>query len=153
MDLTIVLLIIAIGVLLVLVEIFLIPGVGVVGFVAAALLITGIYFAYTINSFTGHLVFGGTVLISLLLLIYSLRAKTWERLSVKGEISSRVNEINVTEIKTGDEGKTIARPMGKAEINGNIYEVSSNEGIVDPDTTVYVYKIDGNKIIVKPKTT
>ena len=41
--------------------------------------------------------------------------------------------------------------MGKALINGEFYEVSTDGDFVDPKTEILVLKIEYNKIIVKRK--
>jgi len=41
--------------------------------------------------------------------------------------------------------------MGKATINGHDVEVTALDELVDPQTTVVVVKVEGSKIIVKPK--
>ncbi len=41
--------------------------------------------------------------------------------------------------------------MGKAQINGEFYEVSTNGDFIDQQTDIVVEKIEYNKIIVKRK--
>ena len=57
------------------------------------------------------------------------------------------------QVKPGDEGMTISRltPMGKARFNDRIYEVKSTGEYVDQKTEIVAIRMEGSKIIVKPK--
>ena len=150
MTLTTIILIILLGIILLLLEIFVIPGVGITAVIGIALLGIGIYFGYKINSNTGHLIFAGTFLVSVALFTLSLRAKTWDRVSLKSEIEGKVNLVDV-EIKAGDKGKTVSRlaPMGKVIINGQFAEAASLGDYINENSEIEVIKVEGNKIFVK----
>jgi membrane-bound ClpP family serine protease len=146
---------IVIGLLCLVLEILVIPGTGVAGIIGFALLAIGIWQAYAVYGPTaGHLTVGGTIVLTLVTLILSLRAKTWRRIMLDSKIDSRVNIIDDQKLKVGDSGKTISRlvPAGKAFINGEFYEVRTTGEFLDPETLVEVEKIESNKIFVKPKT-
>ena len=60
--------------------------------------------------------------------VLSLRAKTWQRFSLRQEIRSSSTPVAPSELlKTGDRGITLSRlaPMGKVEIGGRIYEAKT----------------------------
>jgi membrane-bound ClpP family serine protease len=143
-----------IGLIFLALEILVIPGVGIAGIVGFILIAVGVWQAYAGHgSVAGHLVLGGTLLLTVLTLVLSLRGKTWRRLALSTSIDSRVNVIDGSKIKTGDTGKTVSRlaPMGKALINDEFYEVSTNGDFIDQQTEIIVIKIEFNKIIVKRK--
>jgi membrane-bound ClpP family serine protease len=145
---------IIIGLLFLALEILVIPGVGVAGIVGFVLIVIGVWQAYDGHgAIAGHLVLGTTMVLTVLTLVLSLRGKTWRRLSLSTSIDSRVNVIDRTKIKPGDSGKTVSRlaPMGKALINDEFYEVSTNGDFIDQQTEIEVIKIEFNKIIVKRK--
>jgi len=145
---------ILIGMAFLLLEILVIPGTGVAGIIGFIVIGIGVWQAYTYyGAFTGHWVLAGTIAGTVLVLAYSLRAKTWRRIALKSEIGSRVNLINEDKLKTGDEGKSISRlaPGGKALIKGEYVEVRTMGEFIDQDEEIIIEKIEDHKIFVKPK--
>jgi membrane-bound ClpP family serine protease len=145
---------IIIGLLFLVLEILVIPGVGVAGVIGFILIAIGVWQAYVgYGVITGHIVLSGTFVLTVLTLMISLRSKTWKKLQLAAEIDSRVNVIDSDKIKEGDTGKTISRlaPMGKAIINDEFYEVRTDGSFIDQNIEIVVVKIDRNKIFVKQK--
>lgn len=145
---------IIIGLIFLALEILVIPGVGIAGVVGFILIAIGIWQAYAGHGMlAGHLVLAGTLVLTVITLVLSLRSKTWRKLALSTAIDSKVNVIDNELIKTGDTGKTVSRlaPMGKALINGEFYEVSTNGDFIDQQTDIVVEKIEFSKIIVKRK--
>ncbi|PCJ79809.1 MAG: hypothetical protein COA57_15370 [Flavobacteriales bacterium] len=153
MTLTGIILIIVIGIIFVLIEILVIPGVGVVGIIGVILMAVGVYFAYKIDAMSGHITLAGSMLVSSGLLALSLRAKTWEKISLKEELTGKVNTLDENSVKAGDIGIASSRlaPIGKAMINGHYFEVKSYVGFIDESTEIVVLKVEGKNIIVKAK--
>jgi membrane-bound ClpP family serine protease len=145
---------IIIGLIFLALEILVIPGVGIAGIIGFILIAVGVWQTYAGHGMlAGHLVLAGTFTLTILTLVLSLRGKTWRRLALSTSIDSKVNLIDEENVKPGDSGKTVSRlaPMGKALINGEFYEVSTNGDFIDQQTDIVVLKIDHNKIIVKRK--
>ncbi|MCU0370342.1 MAG: hypothetical protein MUC31_02915 [Bacteroidales bacterium] len=145
---------IIIGLIFLALEILVIPGVGIAGIIGFILIAVGIWQSYAGHGMVaGHLVLAGTFLLTVLTLVLSLRGRTWRRLALSTSIDSKVNVIDEEKIRPGDTGKTVSRlaPMGKAQINGEFYEVSTNGDFIDQQTEIIVVKIEFNKIIVKRK--
>jgi membrane-bound ClpP family serine protease len=145
---------IIIGLIFLALEILVIPGVGIAGIIGFILIAVGVWQTYAGHGMmAGHLVLAGTFVLTVLTLVLSLRGKTWRRLALSTSIDSKVNTIDEENLKPGDTGKTVSRlaPMGKALINGEFYEVSTNGDFIDQQTDIIVLKIDHNKIIVKRK--
>jgi membrane-bound ClpP family serine protease len=140
------------GLVLLVLEVLVIPGVGVVGFFGFALIVISLY-----GAFSGHGITAGvittiaTFFSSVLVVWFSLRSKTWKKLSLNTDLTSKVNTIEEDEIHVGDKGITIGRiaPMGKAMVNGKYFEVKSGGAYIDPDRSIQVARIDGNQIYVK----
>ena len=153
MTLTGILMIIILGLIFMLVEVLVIPGIGVVGIIGGLLMCVGVYFAYEIDSVTGHITLGSTALVSVGVLVLSLRSKTWDRIMLKKEVKSRVNVIEEGSIKVGDVGVAITRlnPIGNARINGLLVEVKSFSSFIDEKTELAVTKVEGGSITVKSK--
>ncbi|MBW6459410.1 MAG: hypothetical protein K0B08_02450 [Bacteroidales bacterium] len=145
---------ILIGLLFLVLEILVIPGAGFAGIVGFILITIGVWQSYAVyGAMTGHLVLGGTFLLTIVTLALSLRGGTWRKLMLSTEIDSKVNLVDSEKIKVGDTGKTISRlaPMGKALINGEFYEVRTDGEFIDQHTDIVVEKIEVNKINVKRK--
>jgi len=146
---------IVIGLLFLVLEILVIPGVGIAGVIGFILIAVGVWQAYAGHGMVaGHLTLGGTVVLSVLTLVFSIRSKTWKRIALSTSIDSKVNVIDKDKIRPGDIGRTVSRlaPMGKAMINGELYEVSTNGDFIDQQTEIEVVNIEYNKIIVKRKS-
>ena len=151
MDLVFILLIMIGGIGLLILELLAIPGTTIAGLCGVGLLVYGIY-----EVFMGYGTFWGVVailialVISIALLAYSLRTKTWKRFSLNKEIDSKVNVIE-NDIHVGDCGVAITRlaPMGMAEINSQRIEVYTSTSYVEPGTALVVEAVEGNKARVR----
>jgi membrane-bound ClpP family serine protease len=149
-----VILLILLGILLFLIEFLLIPGITIAWVGGAVMTISGVYLAFVkFGTQTGVLALVFTLVASLVLFAFSLRAKTWKRAMLNTNIESNVSdEMGLEHIHEGDKGETIGRlaPMGMVRVNGRSYEAKSMAGYVDPRTNIEVIKINGSQIIVKP---
>ncbi len=145
---------ILIGLMFLVLEILVIPGVGIAGLIGFVLIAIGIWQTYAVyGAESGHYALAGTIVLTILTLVLSLRSKTWGKVMLKTEIDGKVNVIDELRIHPGDEGKAVSRlvPAGKALIKGEFYEVRTNGTFLDQDTLIVVEKIEENKIIVKQK--
>ncbi len=152
MTLTIVILLLLVSIALILVEIFLIPGVGIPVIAGLVLLGVTLFSAYSIDTTTGHITLAASLVVSAGLIALAFRSKTWSKMSVKDEIRSKVI-IDTTQLEIGQEGKTQTRlnPIGNVLFNDQQLEARSNGEFIDDHTKVEIVNIEGNKITVKPK--
>lgn len=152
-ELITVIILVFIGVALIIVEVLFIPGttvVGILGFLFAA---GGIYLAYqNLGNQAGHLILGITAVVTIISVIISFKSGVWNKFALKGAINSRVNEGIKTGLSEGDIGKTTSalRPIGKAEFNEKIFEVTTLSAYLAADIKIKIIKIERNKIIVEP---
>lgn len=154
MSLSVAILLIILGLILLLLEILVIPGI-VVGILGVCLSLAGIASVYINQGVaTGHLVLAGTVIVSIAMLYFAFRSGTWKKVSLNTSLEGKVNTFNTNNISVGDTGIAISRlaPSGKAMINNNQYEVHSMEGFVAEESEIVVVKIKDNKIIIKSKS-
>ena len=99
---------IVIGLVLILTEIMLIPGVGVAGILGFLSVGGACYFAFCEYGTTvGIIVLASNALVLLLLLIYVLRAKTWKKFTLNTNIDSKA--VSTENIITND--KIIVKPL------------------------------------------
>lgn len=145
---------ILLGILLFVIEFLLVPGITVAGIAGLVLTVLGVYKAFTdYGTNTGVWFLIGTILISLIVIVFSLRARTWKRLMLKTNIEGTVDSnITAEQIKVGDKGVTMTRlaPMGKINVNDIVREAKSVEGYIDEHSPVEVVSIKGTSISVKP---
>lgn len=154
MTWTAIIFLIVIGVIALVLEIVVIPGFGVVGILGLASIAFGIFEAYSqYGSIAGNITLISTIFVIIVLVVISLRTKTWKKLMLNTNIDSKVNEIDESNVFVGGEGITTSRlaPSGKARINNELYEVSTQGVFVNENTEIIVVKVIKNKIIVKPK--
>jgi membrane-bound ClpP family serine protease len=156
MSVFLVALIIFTGLVLLILEIFVIPGFGVAGIGGIVLLGLGIYFTYqNFGSTIGHLTIAGTVVLFGLLIYISTRTNTWKRMALHTSIDSTIETVEEGRIQVGDVGLSVSRlnPMGKARINDEIIEARCPGHFVDENSPVEVVKVFKTHVIVKPKLT
>jgi len=155
MTWVVILALILVGFIFLLLEILVVPGTTVIGFIGVAMMAFGIYSTYAYyGSAAGTYTLAGTLIFSVVALTMAFKSNSWKIAMLDSKIDSKVNLVDLDKVKPGDEGITITRlnPMGKALINDEYYEVTSKDNLIDPETKIVIWKVDGNKIIVKSKT-
>lgn len=143
---------IVIGMVLILTEIMLIPGVGVAGILGFLSVGGACYLAFCeYGTLTGIIVLASNAVVLILLLIYVLRAKTWKKFTLTTNIDSKAVSTEET-IAVGDVVRTVTRlsPMGAVRFNNKVVEVKALEGMIDSGVDVEVVLIEDNKIYVSP---
>lgn len=152
----VVILVIALGVALIFIEAFLLPGTGIVGVLGGAALAGGVYLVYDHYGRTEGTI---TLLVSLGLVVFMIvvgfRRISDLKWSDASAIDGRMNVIELDLVKVGDVGKAFGalRPNGKALINGKRFEVYSLGEFIDKDTEIIVTKVTEDKIFVKALNT
>ncbi|HHL52003.1 MAG TPA: hypothetical protein ENJ39_01400 [Flammeovirgaceae bacterium] len=146
---------ILLGLALLVVELIFIPGTTVVGILGFLFVIGGLILTFqNYGSSVGWAVTGGTALFSAGVFVYAFRSGAWSRFSLKGSISSKVNEDKSIDLQPGDEGiaRSALRPIGKGEFAGREYEVRSLGNLVKAGTRIAVLKVDNKNrtIFVEP---
>jgi len=149
-----IILLILLGVLLFLVEFFIIPGVTIAGIGGVVLFGLAVFIAYRSHgTAVGNYTLLATLLVSIAAFVIALRARTWKRFMLKTNIDSKV-EVGLEDqkVKPGDRGETVTRlaPIGMVRVNDKTIEGKSIGGFLDPNTKVEVVKVLGTQIIVKP---
>ncbi|NLZ73413.1 MAG: nodulation efficiency protein D (NfeD) [Bacteroidales bacterium] len=152
MEILTILILIGIAILLLLVEIFLIPGISVAGLGALACSLYAIYYAFVNLGTLGGLV---TLIVTLiaggLTFRAFMRSKTLDKLSLKKNIDSKIDKKEGLNIKVGDVGISTTRLAlyGTALFNEKTIEVKSTEGFIDEKTPIEIVSITNDTILVK----
>lgn len=135
---------------LLLVEIFLIPGVGLVGIFAGILFSgAGLYLIWS-GQFWLAVIFA---VLSILLFLLGFYILSQRKVISKIELDKNIDEVAVKlpeGVEIGDRGKALSRLAlgGKVEVNGKIFEATSESGLVDEQSPIYVSRVEKDKIFV-----
>lgn len=141
------------GIVLIVLEILIVPGM-VVGFLGLIFILLGIAGTWNEYGSTAGIVVGLiSALITFLAIWSALRTGFWKHFSLKDRIESKVNEIDKSLVKPGDLGHAVSslRPMGTVRINGERFEASCETGMIPPNYPVEVLHVESNKLIVKAR--
>jgi membrane-bound ClpP family serine protease len=148
--------IILVGLLLVFLEIFFIPGTTLFGILGGVAMLIGVVLMYSYYGKTyGNMTLGISSVAVLLAIVVGFRVIESNKLAMKAEITGKVNELEASAFKVGDKGITLTelRPNGKANFSGNKTEVFSNGDYIARDTEVEISKITRDKIFIQPLKT
>ncbi|HZK40355.1 MAG TPA: NfeD family protein [Atribacterota bacterium] len=146
-----------IGLLLLLAEIFFIPGFGLAGIGGIAAILTSIFltFGNIVQATYSILIALGVSIIGLLLLIkYIPSTRTWRKFVLsteqKKELGYTVGTKDLTRLN-GKEGIAITplRPSGIVEVNGKKLNALTQGEYVDSNTRIKIISVEGNKIVVE----
>lgn len=151
MEIVIIIALMLAGLLLFIVEVFLIPGISIAGITSVICLLYANYYAFDELGMTAGVITLAISIVSCIgITIWFMRSKTVDKLSLKKSLDYRYNPLKELDINVGDKGMTITRLalVGNAEINGHIIEVRSADGLIDEKTPIYVERIVENTIIV-----
>lgn len=154
-DIIIVSIVILLGILFLLIEIFLLPGISIAGIAGLVFIVGGIIYAYAyLGTTAGNI----TLLISVLVLtggfLGLLRSKSLRKIALTNDIDSKVDTSDLEKIRPGDQGITLSRlnPIGKVGIKGVVVEGKSANGeLIEEGTQIEVVKVDSSNIVVKRK--
>ncbi len=153
MSIFAIILLILLGIVLLLLEFLVVPGVTVAGIGGVVALVVAVVISYTTHGANvGNYMLLGTLFTMVLVLYIALKTGTWKKVMLNNSVISRV-EYGLSEdtVKVGDTGETVTRlnPIGKVMINEQVYEGKSIEGFINEHTKVEVIKVQTNNIIVK----
>ncbi|MBN2612593.1 MAG: NfeD family protein [Bacteroidales bacterium] len=154
MSIGAIILLLIVGIVLLMLEFLVIPGVTIAGIGGFLCLAGGIFAAYyTHGTATGNIVLLSTIATVVIFTVIGIKSKFWRKVMLESEIKGVVVDVKHDEtFKIGDKGKAITRlaPIGKAMINNKIVEAKSIEGFVDENTEVEIIKVQNTNVVVKP---
>lgn len=151
MTLGLIIFFIAIGLIFLLLEILVTPGV-VLGIIGLGFISFGVFQAYNeYGNTTGNIVLFSVGVITIGVVLFALKSGVWTKMASTGTISSKAKENAVDIVAVGDQGKALSamRPLGTALINGKKVEVSSEGEAIETSSRIEVIRIEQNKIYIK----
>ncbi len=156
METIIVIILLVLGIILFLVELFLIPGISLAGIAGMGFLGGAVIYAYVgIGHTAGHItLISGLILLGISIWIF-VRSKALEKMALYSEIDSKNDPLKNVNVQVGDKGVTVSRlaPMGKVKVNGSVIEAKTNSDFIDPGEEVTVLEVLQTNVLVERKTT
>ena len=153
MNFLIIIFLIILGIVLLLIEVTILPGITVAGVGSFLVLVYSVYLAFTAyGSLVGFLTLAFVLIVSPLLVYYFFKGKAGKSMVLNTVLTGVANEINSEKVKVGDIGVTIGRlaPMGKIKVNDEVVEVRSTGTFVNPGEKVRIIHIEKSMVTVEP---
>lgn len=147
-----IILLVVVGVLFLVAELVLLPGLSVAGFCAMFAYGAAIYIAFTkMGTTAGFIVIAIVIAVSVAAMIISLKAKTWQRFSLKNRIDSTAQQPPQLDVKIRERAVTVTRlaPMGKVMVGNKTFEAKSIDAYIDPRKEVEIVGFENFNVIVK----
>lgn len=141
-----------IGLILILIEVFLIPGTTFVGIVGFLVSLVGVYYAFlSFETGTALWVTAVAALANIAAIWYAFTSNVWQRFSLKDTLKGGAFDGRTLGLAVGMIGRAISdiKPFGKVLFDDQVYEVKSEEGFIEVGREVNIVKIENNKILVK----
>ncbi len=152
LDLFIIIILSLLGIFLLIAEIFIIPGFGVAGIAGFIFMGGSVWYAYDQLGPTGGNITFLIAGIGFLVMVYLfVKSKMVNRMALKKEIKSNIENTIDSSIVAGDEAMTISilNPMGSVLVKGMKIEAKSPEGFIDVNSRVIIEKVEKTKVIVR----
>ena len=140
------------GLVLLLVEILFIPGTTVVGILGFLVSLAGLAYAFLNFDYSLALwITGGALVLNFGAVWYGFSSGVWKKLSLKSTQKGGAFDGRLDGLAVGMAGLAVSdiKPFGKAEIQGEWYEVKSETGFIEVGSAIVISKIEHNKITVK----
>jgi len=153
MTLFAIILLILLGLVLLLIEFAVIPGVTIAGIGGFVLLGVSVYIAFVeYGTGAGFITLTVVLILAPLMIYYFFKSKAGKKMILESNITGKVDALKKDKIAVGDTGKTLGRlaPMGKVKVNGEVVEAQSIGAFIDHNTEIKVLKVASNKLIVEP---
>jgi len=153
LDIAIIAFLMGLAIVLILIEIFLLPGITLAGIGGILFAIGGAIYAYTVSISAGHITLISSAITFGIIFFWMLRSNSFKRVALHTEVDSKLTSSKELGIQPGDEGTTISRlaPIGKARINEITVEAKSEGELIDENTLIVVTRVDSYNVIVTPK--
>ena len=151
MDILITALLVLFATVMLVAEVVFIPGFGFTGILGVLSMIGSVYYAFVmLGSLAGWITLLFCVVICVSLFLWALYGNSLDKVALKKNIESTVNDQDMSLFAVGDRGvaRTRLALIGEALINGRIVEVKSESGFIDEREEIEVTRISGDSIFV-----
>ena len=152
MDILIIASLIIAGLILFIIEVFLLPGINIAGIISAICLLYANYYAFdTMGTLPGCITLAISAIGVIAITVWFMRSKTVDKLSLKKTIDYKPEPLKGLNLKAGDEGVALTRLalIGNAEFDGNIIEVRSTGDFIEEKSRIRVNRIRDGIVLVE----
>ncbi len=154
MNIIIILILLLVAVALLLVELFLIPGLSIAGIGGLLFMGGAVYYAYAyMGSTAGFLTLLSAFVMMAVAITIFIRSKALEKMSLKTDINTKNDPLEGIALKEGDIGVTCSRlaPMGKIRINNHVVEAKVMDDFIDENIEVEIIQVLSTNVLVRRK--
>ena len=151
MDILITSLLVLFATVMMVIEVAFIPGIGFTGVMGVLAMIGSVFYAFLqLGTAAGWITLLVCVLICIALFLWALYGKSLDKMALKKNINSKVNEQDMSLFAVGDRGiaRTRLALIGEALINGQVVEVKSEGGFIDEQQEIEIIRISGESLFV-----
>lgn len=152
MTILAIIVLILLGLLLLLLEFAVVPGVTIAGIGGFLMLAGSVYLAFAqYGTAAGIITLVVVLTASPALIVYFFKSRAGKKMILETNIDSKVETFETDNIHPGDTGITTGRlaPTGKVRINDVTIEAQSTGSFIDHNRQVRVIKVYPGKIIVE----
>jgi len=153
MSILAIILLIILGLVLLLLEFVVLPGITIAGVGGFLLLAGSVFIAFAeLGTVAGFITLAVVLILSPLMVYYFFKSRAGKKMILDSKIDSKIENSTPGNFAVGDKGLTIGRlaPMGKIKINGEVVEAQSSGEYINEQTEIQIVKIHLNKIVVEP---
>ncbi len=151
MDIFITSLLVLFATVMMVIEVAFIPGIGFTGVMGVLAMIGSVFYAFLqLGTAAGWITLLVCVLICIALFLWALYGNSLDKMALKKNINSKVNEQDMSLFAVGDRGiaRTRLALIGEALINGQVVEVKSEGGFIDEQQEIEIIRISGESLFV-----
>lgn len=152
-EITVIVFLIVLAIILLLVEIFLLPGITIAGIGGLLFAVGGLIYAYMVSVAVGNIALISSIVAFGVVFFWLLRSKSFNKVALHTDVDSKLISSRDLGIEPGDEGITLSRlaPIGQAKIKGMNVEAKSQDELIDEGQPIEVVRVEGYNVTVKLK--
>ena len=153
MEILIIIALLIAGLILLLLEVFLFPGISLAGIGATVCLVYANVRAFSeLGTWPGVITLAISIISSILVFVWFMRSKSLDKLALKKDIDSSVKQPEAATIQVGNTGVALTRlaQIGNAQFGDRIVEVRTTGDFIDAKTPIIVERITDGIILVAP---
>lgn len=152
LDTVIIVVLMAIAILLLILELFFLPGLSVAGFASIVFYGVALYYAFSrMGIVVGVISLVVAVVLTIFIIWYFMRSRTLDKMSLHTNIDSTAPTRVNASVQVGDTGLTLSRlnPMGRVLVGDVTVEARSLD-YVDEGVKVRIMKVESTTVVVEP---
>jgi len=141
------------GLALVVVEVLVIPGFGLIGLLGGGAILAGGWISYSqLSPSAGVIAWAGGLAAAGLMLWLLPKTRAARKMVLQARHEGAASDPALAQL-VGQEGITITalRPAGTARFDGRPVDVVSDGQFVEQDTPVRVVQVEGARVVVEPR--